>query len=102
MKKGLRVCLTLGFILTGGLMRVCQGAAGDPLKFNPTITIHVYNYAEVSSEIVKKAERVAAGVFRKAGVEIRWCDRHLNSGNNKEDSAQPEPLHASDIFLKIL
>src|SRR5205807_73436 len=89
-------------ILIGGLTKLCQGAPTDSPETSPTMTIHVYNYAEVSPETLGKAEKIAARIFGKAGVEIRWYDWRLNSGENKEASAQPEPLHTSDIFLKIL
>jgi len=43
------------------------------------ITIHVYKYAEVSPQTLTAAEKVAAGILRKAGVETRRLDRHQNS-----------------------
>src|SRR5439155_10529649 len=52
-----------------------------------TLTIHVYNYAEVPSQALIQAENVAAGIFRKTGVEIRWLGSHLDSVNNQEKSS---------------
>src|SRR5260370_39458298 len=43
------------------------------------LTIHVYNYAEVPSQTLIQAENVAARIFRKAGVEIRWLGSPLDS-----------------------
>ena|SRR5438876_9727695 len=86
MNQRLRACFTLGLILTGGLTKLCQGAPTDSPEANPTITMHVYNYADVSPKTLIEAEKIAAGVFRKAGVETRWLDRY---GKKKESSPEP-------------
>jgi len=100
MRKALGAGLTLGLILTGGLTRLCQGATADGPETNLTITIYVYNYAEVSAETLREAEKIAHAIFQKAGVKIRWCDKHLKKNN--ERSAEPEPFFSSDIALHIL
>ena len=74
MNQRLRASFTLGLILTGGFTKLCQGAPTDSPEANPTITMHVYNYADVSPKTLIEAEKIAAGVFRKAGVETRWLD----------------------------
>src|SRR5438132_9739406 len=102
MKKALRAGLTLGVILTGGLSKLCQAAKPDLLETKLTITIHVYDYAKVSPKALVKAERVAAGIFRKADVEIRWIDQHVNSEDKQENSNNQESFRASDILLNIL
>ena len=99
MNQGLRPCFTLGLILTGGLAQLCQGASADSREANPTITIHVYNYADVSPKTLIEAEKIAAGVIRQAGVETRWLNRH---GKTKESSAEPERFHSNDIVLHML
>ena len=99
MNQRLRACFTLGLILTGGLTKLCQGATADSREANPTITIHVYNYADVSPKTLIEAEKIAAGVFRQAGVETRWLNRH---GKTKESSAEPERFHSNDIVLHLL
>jgi hypothetical protein len=99
MNQRLRACFTLGLILTGGLTKLCQGAPADSPEADPTITIHVYNYADVSPKTPIEAEKIAAGVFGRAGVETRWLDRH---GKRKESSAEPERFHSNDIVLHLL
>jgi len=78
---------------------LCQGATADSPEANPTITIHVYNYADVSPKTLIEAEKIAAGVFRQAGVETRWLGGH---GKKKESSAEPERFHSNDIVLHML
>ena len=94
-----RACFTIGLILTGGFTKLCQGAPADSREANPTIAIHVYNYADVSSKTLMEAEKIAAGVFRKARVETRWLGGH---GKKKESSAEPERFHSNDIVLHLL
>src|SRR5713101_7323695 len=102
MRKALGAGLTLGLILTGGFAKLCRGAASDSGEANPTITIHVYNYAEVSPKTLLETEKVATGIFRKAGVKSRWFDAHLSSEKKQENSADPTAFHSSDMALHIL
>ena len=99
MNQKLRACFTVGLILTGGLTKLCQGASTHPVETNPAITIHVCNYADVSPKTLIEAEKIAAGVFRQAGVETRWLNRH---GKTKESSAEPERFHSNDFVLHML
>ena len=101
MKKALRAGLTLGVILTGGLSKLCQAAKPDLLETKLTITIHIYNYAEVPPKTLMKAEKVATRIFRKAGVETRWLNQNPHSENKEENSADPRLLYP-DIQLSIL
>jgi hypothetical protein len=101
MRNTYKACSILGLILTGGLTKVCQGATTDPLKTQLTITIHVYNYAEVPAKTLMRAERVAAGVFRTTGVEIRWRNIDVNL-ENKQANLIDEEFHPLDILLNIL
>ena len=39
-----------------------------------TFTIHVSNYAGIDDRTLLEAKKVAAGIFRKAGVEVEWAD----------------------------
>src|SRR5712692_8789607 len=99
MNQRLRASFTLGLILTGGFTKLCQGAPTDSPEANPTITMHVYNYGDVSPKTLIEAEKIVAGVFRQAGVQTRWLDRH---GQRKESSAEPERFHPNDIVLHML
>ena len=62
--------IRLRAVLTGDETSA-QGPAG-----NLTITLRVYNYAQVSSDILTQAEVAAAEILGKAGVQIAWtnCD----------------------------
>jgi len=56
--------------------------------------------AEVSPKMLMKAEKTAAQVFRKAGVETRWVSHNPTPAGNQA-SAELLPLYP-DIQLRIL
>lgn len=101
MTTGLIPSLALGLALTGfgG-----SGWAAPPglLKTNPAITIRVYDYAEVDRQILREAERTAASVFRKAGVESRWVDSAEAARSAPWNPATKGSFNPSDILLDII
>jgi hypothetical protein len=99
MNRRFRTSFTLGLVLLGGLAPLCQGASTDSLETKSTIILHVYNYADVSPKTLAEAEKIAAAVFRQAGIEIRWLDRN---GNRKQSSAEAERFQSNDIVLHML
>jgi hypothetical protein len=98
MDKVLRAFFTLGLMLIPGLAKLCEGANPDPVQAKPIVSIHAFNYAEVSSKTLIEAEKIAAGVFRKAGVDTRWLDWH----EKKKFSDEPEEFERNHIALHIL
>ena len=99
MKRKLRPCLSLGLILTGGFTRVERSVAASPGQGSLTITLQVYNYAEVDHKTLMGAEKVAAMIFRKAGVESRWVEAALNSDNKKGNSEDTEWLNLFPVAI---
>ena len=79
-----------------------SAAAAGSTRSHVTLTIHVYNYAEVSPQTLIQAEKVTARIFRKVGVEIRWLGSPLNSANKQKNSSDRIWFHSSDIQLNIL
>jgi hypothetical protein len=102
MRNTYKVYSILGLIMMGGLAKVCQGAKSDSLETKLTITIHVYNYAEGSPKALMRAEQLAAGIFRKAGVETRWLNQQLSSDHKQENPSDRVSFHAPDILLNSL
>jgi hypothetical protein len=72
MTTGLIPSLTLGFALTG--FEISWSEPRVSPETNAAIIIHIYDYAKVDRQTLTEAERTAASVFRKAGVESRWVD----------------------------
>lgn len=101
MKIGSKSYLTLGFIVTSGLTGLGQGAPASP-ETSLTVTIHVYNFAEVDHKTLIEAENVATGIFRKAGLETRWINPAVSSEHGEEKSTAERTLNLSHIQLNIL
>jgi len=62
-----------------------------------TITIHVYNDAEVSPRILVEAKRIAAKAFRDAGVETRWLDEDPS----RDQGYKARPFRSLDMAVRI-
>jgi len=101
MKTLWRWQLTLALILAG-ITGVVESAMPGTPKPGLTLTIHIYNYAEVAPQTVIEAERVAAGIFQRAKVNVRWVNVAVTSGNNQENTTDQGPFGLSHIWIKIL
>lgn len=102
MMTGLRRQLTLGLFVTCGCTGLCPSETAASSEASLTITIHVQNFAEVNYKTLMEAEKVATGVFRKAGVETRWSNSALSSESRKEKFTGEELSKPSHIQLIIL
>jgi hypothetical protein len=81
-------CLALGCLaLAGPATRAYQPAL--------RITVRVLNTARVSTRTIAEAERTAADIFKKAGVEIGWVDCEAS------EACRPEPA-PSEFWLHLL
>jgi hypothetical protein len=101
MKPILRRSMGAWFVLSSVAMGFGHCAAAISSDTAPTITIHVRNYAKVDSQTLSQAERVASGIFRKAGVETRWADMVLTVENDTIDSAGRSTFAPGDVQLAI-
>jgi len=102
MKTRLRWYLTAGFILTGELTDLGQNAAAGSRQTSLSVTIHVHNLAKVDHSTLVEAEDVAAGIFRKAGVETRWVVPALTSESEQKNAPDQSALDLTHIQLNIL
>jgi hypothetical protein len=101
MKTWLRWQLTMALIMAAITGVVESAIAGTP-KTSSTLTIHIYNYAEVAPQILIEAERVAAGIFQKAKVNVRWVNAPVKPANNPENTTDQGPFDLSHIWIKVL
>lgn len=102
MNAAWRRFLAPGLILTSALTGLVQSVAAGSPETSSTITIRVYNDAKVDHQTQLRAEKVATGIFRNAGVEIRWVDPELTSENRQESPADERALDPSQMRLRIL
>jgi hypothetical protein len=100
-KRG-RYGVSVGLLLTLGLAAEASPGLGKSKANNqggqpPTITIQVYNYAQVSNQTLTRAELAAAEIFRAAGVGIAWTNCKL-----PEDSQCAEYLDPIHLGVRLL
>jgi hypothetical protein len=61
---------TMIAVLTAGVTAQEPAAAGS----GPTVVLHVTDYAQVSRSDLAKAEELATGIYRAAGVRTIWIE----------------------------
>jgi hypothetical protein len=103
MKRSQRWPLTfvLGLVVTGNAPAVAQNTAAGSADTSLTVTIHVFNYAEVDHKTLMEAEKIAAGIFRKVRVETRWTHAAPTPKIN-QDSTDQSSWDLTDIDLNIV
>jgi len=77
---------------------------------DPTVTVRVYNYAEVSGGVLQGGETEATRLFSAAGVSMTWVDCSNTRIPARSGLAQaPEaatacfkPVSGADVVLRIL
>jgi len=101
MRKFNRANLALELvIMIGGLVGMTQKVAAQDAS--PIFTVHVNNYAGVDSKTLAEAEKVAAAIFRSAGVEAHWVTDLGTSGEKIEEILDPKSVGLSHLRLSIL
>ena len=71
-------------------------------KMNLSIDVYVFNYAELSSKTLQRAEFVAATIFREAGVETNWRDCTPALADTDHDANCTQKASTTNLVLKIL
>jgi hypothetical protein len=75
-----------------------RAGAHIPLR----IVVRVYDYAQVPRQVLAKAEREAAKVFRKSGVDVQWAHCRKVKGDLPTGVSCSSPMGYADLVLKIL
>ena len=92
--------LFLGLVFSS-LAGEVQNSAAHSLDTQASFTVHIRNYAEVDSKQLAEAERVAALIFRRAGVGSRWVADNVSERQNS-DSAGENRSSLCDLYIGIL
>jgi hypothetical protein len=90
-----------GLILLAACAGLGENSGGGLPEKSSTLTIYVYNYAQVDHNVLIKAEKVTSEVFRKAGVKSQWVDDPIRFENGQEKPALEGPVTLDDIWLMI-
>jgi hypothetical protein len=95
-------CLAMGLLVSASLPSLASSTTVDPGVSTLKITIHVYDYVQVSPAILAQAEREVSRIFGKAGVEILWLDNSPCATDPQSLDECREPLGPTDFSLRIL
>jgi hypothetical protein len=94
--------LNVGLVLVGSFTATGRCAEPASRKTSLTITVRVLNFAGVNQKMIAVGEKVAAGIFAKSGVEIRWIDTNSTMDDTQANSDAEQVLSLSHIHLKLL
>ena len=92
--------LSLVLVLVTGAARI-EGKATRENGSHPLVQVRIYDYVQVSPEILAEAKRVASSIFGKIGVEILWSDHSPNSNGPVEANSNHD-LGYTKLQLRIL
>ena len=73
---------------------------GDPPS--PKITVRVYDYAQVPKWVLTDAKKIAADIFREAGIETSWLDCPVSPASHPKNPVCLKPLDPTVPVLRIL
>ncbi len=100
MTKTFRNYLVLSFVLAVSLPAFAATSSTGGREPSPKITVRVYGYAQVPRGTLARAEKLAAEIFRKAGVETVWLDCRPLGG--QPPAACKQPRGRSELVLRII
>ena len=87
------ICIALTAVLVSSL-----GAAEPGSK----ITVFVYNYAAITSEVIAETEAAASRIYQQAGIQIDWLDCPLSPKDAGRFPACQIPPGPTRLALRIL
>jgi hypothetical protein len=100
-----RICcpsLTLSLILSFGVPSLAESTSKNEPAAGLKITVRVYNFAQLSAKVLLEAEREAARIYRKIGVETVWLDCPLSLAEFQSYPACQQASGLNDFVLRIL
>ncbi len=66
------------------------------------ITVRVHNYVKIAPQALAAAEREAARIFRRAGLEVEWLDLTDCREGGRTEPPCHSPLGPAELVLRIL
>jgi hypothetical protein len=93
MLRGMRTCLVCG-------LAAAPFAGGGETRLE--VTVLTYNYAGLPAEDLSQAEREAARIFERAGIETAWLDCPLAPSDAERYPACQVPITPTTLVVRIL
>jgi hypothetical protein len=98
MNKALRNSLMATWM---GCMGLGMVAKADESTAKPKFSVCVLNYAHVPSSTLREAEKVAKGIFERAGVETTWTDFEPPSTSEVPSMAGKIPCASTLLMMHV-
>ncbi len=96
----IRLAVSLLFVI-GWASLACPMQAEDT-DHGLSISIRVYNYAQVPESTLRRAKNHAGSIFHWTGFTAEWFDCRLSASEPPKDAACADPLAPTDVVLKLL
>ncbi len=98
-RKTLVCSLLLSVDLPGRTQDIIDALPGE----EPQVTVRMYDYAQESARTLRRAQEVAAGVLRQAGVTTEWLNCRVSDLDPRESAPGcREPVGSTDLILRLL
>lgn len=88
--------------LGGIICTLALGLGIGQAESAPSLTVLVYNYANVPGAKLREAETFAARSYRAAGIELAWVDCATSKSDTSRFRACEQANDGRGLFLKII
>jgi hypothetical protein len=96
-----RITMMLGIAIVTHLT-AAAGFSEDRRTPAPRLTVRVFNYAQVALETQSLAQKIAARIFHRAGIETSWLDCSLSSEGKHRVPDCEGPAAAWSLALRLV
>jgi len=93
--------LRLVLLASCAMLTFAHSPAATNAKLCSTITVRMRNYAQVPSLSLARAETLASGILREAGVQVVWLDCNVGVTTEERQSGCAQPLGSTDFVLSL-
>ncbi|MDA1237233.1 MAG: hypothetical protein O3A53_20875 [Acidobacteria bacterium] len=89
-------------LLLGSLLGLPLGAESSIPVTDPQITVRLYDYANMAQEVLERARRQAAHIYRRAGLRLSWEICPISDDAARENRDCSRRADAATIRMSIL
>lgn len=97
-----RLGILTGLFLASGRLAFCRDTVREIAEPSLTITVWLYNHAQVPESTLVKAERVTGRIFGEAGVKVEWLHCRRSAAEPPVDHGCNRPFGPADIALRVV
>src|SRR5688572_13276083 len=102
MNRYFRISSAWSFLLTLALPGFSETPINQGKKPGLRIAVRVYNFAQISTPELLKAEKESARILKEAGIEAAWLDCPISPTDSRSHPACQQPSSSNDFVLQVL